>query len=401
MTDHQNRVSLYSRRDFGKLALAAVPAAGLLARAPELFALQAKPNSVWGGVPFGVFAPYRFGPEASDLEGALKALVRLGVSQTEISNAVVERYAGAPQAAARAGGAGAAAAAPAPAAPALAPAPAAIPCTNGVPTPGPAPAAAGGGGGRGAQSPEQQAAAAAQAEATTKWRTTVPMSKFTDVRKKFSDAGVTIYAYRFTFTQPMSDAEYDYAFNAAKALGATQITMELPGDPALSKRIGDAASKHQVNVGYHLHTTASMTAWDQAMAQSPRNGLQLDIGHYVAGTGLSPVPLIEKHHDRIWSMHLKDRKKLCHDRLGEHAVGPGRYTDQGSAADAQEEQVGDPGRHRVRVPRARGLDVGSRNREVRRLRQGRAAGLGRKEPRFPPTRRRSAGRLRARRRASV
>jgi hypothetical protein len=47
-------------------------------------AFQGKPNSVWGGVPFGVFAPYRFGPETTDLEGALKALVRLGVSQTEI-----------------------------------------------------------------------------------------------------------------------------------------------------------------------------------------------------------------------------------------------------------------------------------------------------------------------------
>ena len=56
-----------------------------------------------------------------------------------------------------------------------------------------------------------------------------------------------------------------------------------------------------------------MTAWDEAIAQSPRNGLQLDIGHYVAGTGLSPVPLIEKHHARIFSMHLKDRKRLCHD----------------------------------------------------------------------------------------
>lgn len=322
----ENRVGLYSRRDFGRLALAGLPAAALFARpgsAGAAFALQAKPNSVWGGVPFGVFAPYRFGPEASDLDGALKALVRLGVSQTEISNAVVERYAGAPQAPARAGGAGAAAAAPAAAGPALAPAPAAIPCTNGVPTPSAAPARGGGGGGRAAQSPEQQAAAAAQAAAVTKWRTTVPMSKFTEVRKKFADAGVTIYAYRFTFTQPMSDAEYDYAFNAAKALGATQITMELPSDPALSKRIGDAAVKHQINVGYHLHTTASMTAWDQAMAQSPRNGLQLDIGHYVAGTGQSPVPLIEKHHDRIWSMHLKDRKKLCHDRSENMPWGQG------------------------------------------------------------------------------
>ena len=139
------------------------------------------------------------------------------------------------------------------------------------------------------------------------------MSKFADVRKKFADAGVTIYAYRLTLTADMSDAEYDYTFNAAKALGAGQITMEKPRDLALSKRIGDAAAKHEVNVGYHLHTTASMTAWDDCIAQSPRNGLQLDIGHYVAGTGLSPVPLIEKHHARIFSMHLKDRKKLCHD----------------------------------------------------------------------------------------
>jgi hypothetical protein len=104
------RIRLYSRRELGKLAFAAVPAAGLLARpGAARFSLQAKPNSLWGGVPFGIFAPYRFGPEASDLEGALKALVGFGVSYTEISNAVVERYVGAPQAAARAGGAGAAA----------------------------------------------------------------------------------------------------------------------------------------------------------------------------------------------------------------------------------------------------------------------------------------------------
>ena len=36
--------------------------------------------------------------------------------------------------------------------------------------------------------------------------------------------------------------------------------------------------------------------------------------HYVAGTGLSPVPLIEKHHERIFSMHLKDRKRAGHDK---------------------------------------------------------------------------------------
>ena len=273
-------MSVYWRRDFGKLALGSLPAVSLIARTSAAAAFQAKPNSVWGGVPFGIFAPYRFGPEASDLDAALNALVKFGVSQTELSNAVVERYLGAPQPAGR-------------------------------------------GGGRGDQTPEQQAAARAAAEQLTAWRTSIAIDKFQSVRKMFDDAGVTIYAYRLTLRADMPDAEYDYTFNAAKALGATQITMELPSDRALSQRIGDAAGRHKVNVGYHLHTTATMTAWDEAMAQAPRNGLQLDIGHYVAGTGLSPVPLIERHHERIFSMHLKDRKRAGHDKSDNMPWGQG------------------------------------------------------------------------------
>jgi hypothetical protein len=115
--------------------------------------------------------------------------VTLGVSNTELSASVVERYVGAPLPAqtARAGGAGAAAAANAPAAratgPAPQPAPAVIPCVGGVPQPV-ARGAGGGGRGAAAQPPEQQAAANAQAAAMLQWRTTVPMSKFVGVRKK-------------------------------------------------------------------------------------------------------------------------------------------------------------------------------------------------------------------------
>ena len=284
MSENRHRGGLYSRREFGKLTLVSLPAATLLRGAESALAFQGKPNSVWGGVPFGIFAPYRFGPEASDLEGALKALVNFGVSQTELSNAIVERYLGAPQPAGRGGG----------------------------------------GGGRGAtQTPEQQAAARAAAEQLTAWRTSIPIDKFKAVKQLFDTAGVTIYAYRLTLRADMPDAEYDYTFNAARALGATQITMELPGDKAVSQRIGDFAVKHKVNVGYHLHTTATITAWDDAMAQSPRNGLQLDIGHYVAGTGISPVPLIEKHHARIFSMHLKDRKRAGHDQAENMPWGQG------------------------------------------------------------------------------
>ena len=284
MPENRRRGVIYSRRDFARLALVALPSVALFRSGAPALARQAKPNSVWGGVPFGIFAPYRFGPEASDLEGALKALVNFGVSQTELSNAIVERYLGAPQAAGRGGG---------------------------------------GGGGRGTQTPEQQAAARAAAEQLTAWRTSMPIDRFKVVRQMFDTAGVTIYAYRLTLRAEMPDAEYDYTFNAARALGATQITMELPADRAVSQRIGDFAVKHKIDVGYHLHTTATITAWDEAMAQSPRNGLQLDIGHYVAGTGISPVPLIEKHHARIFSMHLKDRKRAGRDQSENMPWGEG------------------------------------------------------------------------------
>ncbi len=60
-------------------------------------------------------------------------------------------------------------------------------------------------------------------------------------------------------------------------------------------------------VAYHAHTQATLTAWDAALAQSKGNAAQLDCGHYVAGTGLSPIPVIEKLHDRMANMHLKDR----------------------------------------------------------------------------------------------
>ena len=382
MRDEITPGRLYSRRDFGRLALAGVPAATLFARGGPAFALQPKPNSVWGGVPFGIFAPYRFGPEASDLEGVLKALVKFGVSQTELSNAVVERYVGAPQPAAAAGrsgrsgrgrrwgwpsrcrrrsrhGAG----------------PWGHPLRGRRAHRAAARGAGGGGGGGRAQTPEQQASARAQADALAKWRTTVPMSKFVEVRQKFADAGVTIYAFRLTLRTDMPDAEYDYTFNAAKALGATQITMEQPSDRALSKRIGDVAARHQVNVGYHLHTTATINAWDEVIAQSPRNGLQLDIGHYVAGTGLSPVPLIEKHHARIFSMHLKDRKRLCHDRSENMPWGQGDTPIKEVLQCLKKNKWAIPVGIEFEYTRAGRLDVGRRNREVRPVRQGRAAHL--------------------------
>jgi sugar phosphate isomerase/epimerase len=135
------------------------------------------------------------------------------------------------------------------------------------------------------------------------------MDKYKALRKLYNDAGVKVYAFKLGLTPAMSHEEYDYTFNVAEALGASHLTMELPTDGALTKRIGEFAATRKMMVGYHAHTQATPTLWDEAMSQSKYNGINLDAGHYVAGASASPIALIQKHHDRITSMHLKDRKK--------------------------------------------------------------------------------------------
>ncbi|MDB4924066.1 TIM barrel protein [Mucilaginibacter sp.] len=146
-------------------------------------------------------------------------------------------------------------------------------------------------------------------KAMADWRANISMDKFKAIRKMYNDAGVTIYAYKpVVFGVNNTDEEIEYAFNAAKALGATHCNCEMPDSDAQTKRIGDLATKHKMRVGYHAHTNATPTLWDTAMSQSEYNCINLDIGHYVAGTSSSPIPFIEKNHARITSMHIKDRK---------------------------------------------------------------------------------------------
>jgi hypothetical protein len=114
------------------------------------------------------------------------------------------------------------------------------------------------------------------------------------MRKMYNDAGVNIYAFKLEPTPSMSDEEYEYIFHAADALGANHVTLELSNDAAFTQRIGDFAAKKKMMVAYHAHTQATMTAWDAVLAQSKGNAINLDCGHYVAGTSESPIPVIQK-----------------------------------------------------------------------------------------------------------
>ena len=79
---------------------------------------------------------------------------------------------------------------------------------------------------------------------------------------------------------------------------------------ALAKRLAPFAEKHKIWVAFHNHTNnfPTMDKPDPILDIGPYIGFNFDIGHYVAGTkGKSPIPVLEKYHDRIVSLHLKDR----------------------------------------------------------------------------------------------
>jgi sugar phosphate isomerase/epimerase len=211
------------------------------------FKAQAKPDSNFGGVQVGSISySFREMPDGNDAGTILPRMVELGLSGIELMNGPAEAWAGAPQ-----------------------------------------------------------KASAADLKA---WRLALPMEKFKTLRKLYNDAGVNIYAFKLGLSMGMSDEEYAYTFNVAEALGANHITMELPTNAALTRRVGEYAAKRHIFVGYHAHTQATPTLWDEALSQSPYNAINLDLGHYTAGTNESPIPFLKKNHDRIVSMHLKDRK---------------------------------------------------------------------------------------------
>jgi sugar phosphate isomerase/epimerase len=162
-------------------------------------------------------------------------------------------------------------------------------------------------------SPEQQAARQARAEELRKWRLSAPMEKYKALAKQYKDAGVTIHIVKFGLNTNMPDEEIDYCFNVAKALGCKAITCEPP--LSQTKRLGEFAAKHKIMLGYHGHSNmtsdeafAKPSNWETAMAHSPWNGCNIDIGHFTAGNNVSPAEFIKKHHSRITNLHLKDRK---------------------------------------------------------------------------------------------
>ena len=296
----------FTRRDFGRIALATAT----LPMSQLKLTAAAKPNSTFGGVQIGTIT-YSFRSLPGSAEETLKYCLECGIDGIELMSNVAESYAGSPQQAGRGGPGGM------PGAP-----PGGPPGAAGAPrgaAGGPPPAGAGiaggaaaqrgaAGGQRAALTPEQQEERRKRAEELKAWRLSVSMDKYKAFRKMYNDAGVKIFAFKLPPTLDMSDEEYAYIWNVTEALGANHVTMELPTNDALLKRVADYAAKRKLRIAFHTHGQGGASGFDKVLAASPYTALNFDVGHYYGVNGESPLPLVEKYHDRIASLHLKDRK---------------------------------------------------------------------------------------------
>lgn len=241
---------MYSRREFSKLALAALPAASALARI----------DSKVHGVQLGVQS-YSFRDRS--LDDAIKAMAEIGLGECELYDGHVEPK--------------------------------------------------------------------VSREELRKWRTTVSMDHFRGIRKKFDDAGILLYAYNYSFRDDYSDEEIARGFEMAKALGVGIITAS--ATLSVVDRVDREARKAKIKVGFHGHDNtkdpnefSTPESFEKAMAgRSEYINVNLDIGHFFAA-GYDPVEFINKHHARIVTLHIKDRKSNHGDNMpfgqGETPIKP-------------------------------------------------------------------------------
>ena len=138
-----------------------------------------------------------------------------------------------------------------------------------------------------------------------KWRRSAPIVKFIELGEMFRDGGVEIDILKLG-SPNWFEEDINYAYRVAKAIGARGITFDI--SPISAKRMAPFASKYNLfnSLKHHMQVAKDDFSFDEHLAYSPRNMLNLDIGDYVAALGASPIPVIEQYADRITHINLKD-----------------------------------------------------------------------------------------------
>jgi sugar phosphate isomerase/epimerase len=260
---------VYTRRDFGKMALASAPLSRALAAV----------SSTFDGVRIGVQSA-SFSFSGLGIDDIISTMVEVGIAETDVMSEHVENYLGGPVSLPGAGRSG----------------PWARP-------PG-GPTAADRGSGT-STAPRGAAPDPAAREALRNWRLTTPLEGFRAVGKKFKDADLVYFSHNLSFRDDFTDEEIERGFQMAIALGTRIITASSP--LTVFPRLAPFAEKYGCRVALHNHG-GGPEDFAKVVAMSQNFWINLDLGHFVAA-GHDPIAYIRENHARITNIHLKDRQK--------------------------------------------------------------------------------------------
>ena len=285
-------------------ALTMVPGSGLKGTFTQGSPITPSPDSNFGGVQIGAIT-YSWRSMPGGIENIISYCRQAGLNSIELMSGDLETYLGAPaNPMARMFTSPAGGQKPgAPGAPAQGQQPGGQKPAGTPPAP---PAPSQGPGQRPQRTPEQEAAIAKYNQDLKQWRISLPMSKVEGAKKLFDEAGIKIHIVKFSPGR-WSDEEIDYSFRAAKAMGAKGVCDEI-GEDAV-KKMAPFAEKHGMYAVFHNHMQFATPgfSYDPFLAVSPAVMMNFDAGHFFGSTVIHPNTIIEKYHDRIFTVHLKEK----------------------------------------------------------------------------------------------
>lgn len=176
----------------------------------------------------------------------------------------------------------------------------------------PAQGQGGGGMGRQPQTPEQREVIEKYNKELAEFRkSSAAIAGWAELGKKLREAGINVHLLKFEAGN--TDELLDYSFAAANALGAKGITTEGSAEKCAS--FGKIAARNGSLAVYHNHgqyANLSISEIERWLDMSPANRLNFDAPHYFGfgyedGPKLNPMEFIEYFHDRIVSIHIKDK----------------------------------------------------------------------------------------------
>jgi sugar phosphate isomerase/epimerase len=150
-------------------------------------------------------------------------------------------------------------------------------------------------------------------EKIREWRVTASPAFYQSIRKEFDDAGIVVFSYYVNLDDSYTDQEIDAIFRGAKILGAEGCV----GSQGLrlTQRLASFPEKHGMFMGVHNHANLSdpdalnnEASFVKALSFSPDVKATLDTRHYTAANG-DCLGFLARHHARVSSVHLGDRKR--------------------------------------------------------------------------------------------